>query len=606
MTTTQIMASLDNKLLANADRYFTADLETLIDEIVQNARRAGATAIRFTRQDRSLVITDDGRGLTADKAPVLLRLGGSDNTDAVELDERAAGMGFFALARYGVSVRSHNWAMTITPAAFTAEEPAILTTGHPHQDGLTLTIHDLGAAKGFHNVIDGMIFVQATRYSGLRTLVAGCTKADGWYEPEVFLARSDAKLEQSASRRCHGVTIKVCRGPYSQSEMTVNFFGKVIRTSVDANDFPCERIAGFEDRNGTPTLVVRDYHAHVLVDVHDASTLKLQLPQRSSILKDEGFATICTAARELHQDILLTPDLKNGVPMTSVLRQGRGAAIPRPSVAVASGLQTENDYVPTEFVSHGDALLRSDGTVVPLSEVIAGDLSDYFISLLGSERASEVLGPHGILYEDNVRDAFGEGVYRRITGIGIHLRVDGDEIESRVLDPEDDGDTIDIVLGREPEIADLPSRLVDDIALALTIEGPHGSEELTVPVPVLFHCSAGDKWNPVVLLVGGGEDDVVSAMTAGIRWFSEKEDGDYDVAYENICDRYNAIVAKIEGKSHEAFLGDLSEQVSRLIRRHFVGDEAGAQRFSIALSATITENGVQIENPKIEMKDLAA
>lgn len=602
MSTQTIMASLDEKMLANADRYFTTDLETLIDEIVQNARRAGATTLKVERRDTALIIEDDGRGLPAERAGVLLRLGGSANTQAVETDENAAGMGFFALARYGVTVRSHDWEMTIPPEAFVSKAPATLTRGHPHLQGMRLTIPGLERANKYHQIIDGEIFVAATRFTGLRLHVTGCTGTTGWHEPKDFLTAYADRAEMSAERRIHGVTIKVCRGARVDRGLTVNFFGKIIQKGSRIDLFPAETIAYIDTTGQNPTVRSTKVATAVLIDVHDTRALKLQLPQRANLVEDEGFHRIEQEAMSILQDLLMEPGTVNAIPLDSPLRQGRGAGIAPPQIVVQTALQTENDYVETTRMSRDGGLVRADGSTIPLDTVIGGDLSNFYIALLRTERAESVLGSNGILHASDLDEAFGEGSYRKITAVQIDLRIEGEESTIDLHTPDMRHDEIDFVLMQNPEVLAHTSRIVDDLALTLTLTGPAGTERLTVPIPAFFHCCGRDVQDPVVFLVPNGEDDVLTTMMDGIRWYNEDEDGDYNTAYDYIYGQYNALIAKLTGSSEAAFLGDLQEQIEILIRRHFGCDPSG-RRFAISVEAENTAHSIRVVNRSLTLQD---
>ena len=147
-TTTSVEATLGRKLITRADQFFSHSHDCIIDEMIQNSRRAKAKAVRFILDDCDLIIADDGHGLTADKAHILLMAGGSNNDDATETAERAAGLGFFSLAKYDVVVRSHDWEMQVPKEAFTGGTTAALTRGFAHQDGLSIRIRAFIPLKG--------------------------------------------------------------------------------------------------------------------------------------------------------------------------------------------------------------------------------------------------------------------------------------------------------------------------------------------------------------------------------------------------------------------------------------------------------------------------
>ena len=107
----RIMAAVNPRLLSKASRLFTGSLDGRITEILQNARRAGATRVEITNQDGWVKIHDNGRGI--EDFSRLLDLGGSGWENSFESSEDPAGVGLFSLAPREVAVRSggatNNW-----------------------------------------------------------------------------------------------------------------------------------------------------------------------------------------------------------------------------------------------------------------------------------------------------------------------------------------------------------------------------------------------------------------------------------------------------------------------------------------------------------------
>ena len=99
-----IQARVNPRLLEKANRLFTGTLSGRIIEILQNARRAGATEVQITSKNGTVTVRDNGRGI-ADFA-TLLDLGGSDWDEKYEASEDPAGVGLFCLAPREVVARS--------------------------------------------------------------------------------------------------------------------------------------------------------------------------------------------------------------------------------------------------------------------------------------------------------------------------------------------------------------------------------------------------------------------------------------------------------------------------------------------------------------------
>jgi hypothetical protein len=121
-----IQAQVNPRLLSKADRLFTGTLEGRIIELLQNARRAGATTVRITNADGLVTVHDDGGGIRDFAA--LLDLGRSDWNSGTELAEDPAGVGIFCLAPREVSIGSGRRKIVITEKAWTGEPIPVQVT----------------------------------------------------------------------------------------------------------------------------------------------------------------------------------------------------------------------------------------------------------------------------------------------------------------------------------------------------------------------------------------------------------------------------------------------------------------------------------------------
>ena len=107
----QIQATVNPRLLSKANRLFTGTLEGRVIEILQNARRAGATKVEIANQDGYVLVKDDGEGI--EDFSRLLDLGGSGWEEALESSEDPAGVGIFCLAPRQVVIASVREAILI-------------------------------------------------------------------------------------------------------------------------------------------------------------------------------------------------------------------------------------------------------------------------------------------------------------------------------------------------------------------------------------------------------------------------------------------------------------------------------------------------------------
>ena len=107
----KIKAKVNTRLLAKADRLFTGTVEGRVIEILQNARRAGATKVDITNESGAVTVRDNGRGI--EDFGKLLDLGGSGWNEAFEQSEDPAGVGLLCLTGRQVTIRSGGKKVTI-------------------------------------------------------------------------------------------------------------------------------------------------------------------------------------------------------------------------------------------------------------------------------------------------------------------------------------------------------------------------------------------------------------------------------------------------------------------------------------------------------------
>ena len=119
-----IRAAVSSKILNKVDRFFSNRLSDIFIELVQNARRAGASEIAVSTETTSegtrIVFEDNGAGI--DDFSKLLHLGDSNWDAETARSEDPAGMGFFSLIHTGVTVYSNSRRADISTAAFLGTE----------------------------------------------------------------------------------------------------------------------------------------------------------------------------------------------------------------------------------------------------------------------------------------------------------------------------------------------------------------------------------------------------------------------------------------------------------------------------------------------------
>ena len=120
-----IQAQVSQRLLSKATRLFTGSLSGRIIEILQNARRAGATTVHIINQDNRITVCDNGRGI--DDFAKLLDLGNSGWGQNMEEAEDPAGVGVFCLAPREVEIHSGHKSVVITETAWTGDPVPVRT-----------------------------------------------------------------------------------------------------------------------------------------------------------------------------------------------------------------------------------------------------------------------------------------------------------------------------------------------------------------------------------------------------------------------------------------------------------------------------------------------
>jgi hypothetical protein len=134
-----IQACVNPRLLTKADRLFTGTLSGRIIEILQNARRAGATKVVINNQDDLVTVRDNGQGI--EDFAKLLDFGGSGWEEELESSEDPAGVGLFCLTPRQVTIRSNGQMVTIESECWTGQ-PADVSNDPQPRSGTILQFAD--------------------------------------------------------------------------------------------------------------------------------------------------------------------------------------------------------------------------------------------------------------------------------------------------------------------------------------------------------------------------------------------------------------------------------------------------------------------------------
>jgi hypothetical protein len=134
-----IQAMVNTRLLTKADRLFTGTLNGRIIEILQNARRAGATKVVIQNHEGHVSVQDNGGGI--ESFSKLLDLGGSGWDETLEASEDPAGVGLFCLAPRSLTIRSRGKSTVIEGDGWRGAAVPVESDPHP-QPGTVLQFDD--------------------------------------------------------------------------------------------------------------------------------------------------------------------------------------------------------------------------------------------------------------------------------------------------------------------------------------------------------------------------------------------------------------------------------------------------------------------------------
>ena len=254
---TLVQARIHPRALGHMSRYFDATAASVFVELIQNARRAGATHVDIVDDspdtaapgDPTIVtVWDNGRGIT-DPA-VLLSFGESDWDGDLTRTERAAGMGIACLARRGCTVSSRprtessqsigGWRMTLERDHFLGKSAAtaVPDPAAPTPSGTCVTFRATESAD-----LLKVAAAHAARYAPLcvsfngrelerRDFLQGAIRTERWEGLTLAVIPSSCLRNSSPDLNFHGLPLNL-RLPYVE---TLN--GEIWTVRAEAGDCP--------------------------------------------------------------------------------------------------------------------------------------------------------------------------------------------------------------------------------------------------------------------------------------------------------------------------------------------------------------------------------
>lgn len=258
-----IQAQVNPRLLTKASRLFTGSLRGRITEILQNARRAGATQVNITNTNGRVTVHDDGRGI--DSFEKLLDLGGSgwDEQTGLEASEDPAGVGLFCLAPRKLTVRSGGLQAVIEAEGWTGHAVSV-RKDRKSISGTCLAFDD---EPWDHRIVEPLAV-----FTGMKVTVDGVSCAS-----EPFIEGPSAHHPELGCR----VQVRT-RSDLSSWHQNAARIGAVGATNVLVN-FHGQTV-GFNHRP------VSDHDLYYLVELTGEPTgIRLMLPARTQLVENEVF-----------------------------------------------------------------------------------------------------------------------------------------------------------------------------------------------------------------------------------------------------------------------------------------------------------------------------
>ena len=276
-----IRARIADEAIAKVMQFFDGTLAQALHEILQNARRSGATSVAIThgRPDGRITVSDDGRGIGDPAA--LLAFGRSGWPHDLRGTEHPAGMGIFSLARRSPRIRSRvagraAWCVQLDEDHFVGREPAAVAAdpGWDRDHGTDVTLSVLPTDTGW---TPGVI-ADAVRHYPIPVTVNG-RKAE----------QSDFLEDAVRTETWRGLQVGVFRSTSpTWATPAINFHGLHV---------------AFPDLPQVHALLGADADAPrawwTLADVTDCPDLELTLPTRTAIVQTPFTAELVDEATRI-------------------------------------------------------------------------------------------------------------------------------------------------------------------------------------------------------------------------------------------------------------------------------------------------------------------
>ena len=258
----EIKPKVNERLLSKADRLFTGTPEGRIIEIIQNARRAGATEVIITNEDGWVTVADNGKGI--EDFSKLLDLGGSGWDSICEASEDPAGVGLFCLAPRELTIRSKGKKATITKDGWISTPTMVVDDPEPVNEGTILRFNDNPWME--RNVIRNVVFCgMQVNFDGKPCPKMEFLSEEAIYVPELG-CRIDIHERASLDRLYRDSNTLDQNGAF-------NFYGQLVALKIPTHS-SLYKLFCLVELTGEPT------------------ELRLMLPARTKVVENEAYTKL--------------------------------------------------------------------------------------------------------------------------------------------------------------------------------------------------------------------------------------------------------------------------------------------------------------------------
>jgi hypothetical protein len=260
---------INPRILDKARNFFNSTTEDILNELLQNSRRAGATKVKVTKNTNTVVIEDDGIGIFSNG--VAINLGGSEWSNETQEREDPAGCGLFSLANLDSVIESHGKKVRLNAEAFSGAKEVEVEESD-FSKGTRITFRNTNEESSFKYKLE-----RACKFYPVQVEYNG----EELEKPKDFL--QDAVYVEE----WEGLKIGVIRTLdwHTTEFRLINFYGLQITSTEN-------RMPDFSRALDQDDLFVR-------VDIIDCPKLQLVLPSRKEVVSNEFLQLLLQQCRKV-------------------------------------------------------------------------------------------------------------------------------------------------------------------------------------------------------------------------------------------------------------------------------------------------------------------